>query len=53
MSTRTVVADVTWPPSEHSDVYFCGPTAFVETVAAALVDLGRDPAAVRTERYGG
>jgi ferredoxin-NADP reductase len=32
--------------------YVCGPTRFVETVAEALVDLGHDPARVRTERFG-
>jgi ferredoxin-NADP reductase len=50
---RPLLADVSWPPGDHPDVYVCGPTGFVETVAAALVDLGHDPAAVRTERYGG
>jgi ferredoxin-NADP reductase len=33
-------------------VYVCGPTAFVETAADLLVDLGRDPATIRTERFG-
>jgi ferredoxin-NADP reductase len=50
---RTVLADVVWAPSEHPDVYVCGPTGFVEIVATALVDLGHDSAAVRTERFGG
>ena len=35
-----------------SPVYVCGPTGFVEAVSDALVDLGRDPATVRTERFG-
>jgi ferredoxin-NADP reductase len=35
-----------------STAYVCGPTGFVETVADLLVDLGRDPATVRTERFG-
>jgi ferredoxin-NADP reductase len=35
-----------------SPVYVCGPTGFVETVADLLVDLGRDPATIRTERFG-
>jgi ferredoxin-NADP reductase len=50
---RAMLADVAWPPSARPDVYVCGPTGFVEAVAAALVDLGHDPAAVRTERFGG
>ncbi|MFG2792580.1 FAD-binding oxidoreductase [Streptomyces sp. NPDC048419] len=33
-------------------VYVCGPTGFVETAADLLVDLGRDPATIRTERFG-
>jgi ferredoxin-NADP reductase len=34
-------------------VYVCGPTAFVETVANALVELGHRPERIRTERFGG
>ncbi|MET7988955.1 ferredoxin reductase [Streptomyces sp. NPDC005281] len=33
-------------------VYVCGPTGFVETAANLLVDLGQDPATIRTERFG-
>jgi ferredoxin-NADP reductase len=40
------------PPSEQSDVYVCGPTPFVEAVATALVELGHEPARIRTERFG-
>jgi ferredoxin-NADP reductase len=32
--------------------YICGPTGFVEAVAQGLVELGIDPAQVRTERFG-
>jgi ferredoxin-NADP reductase len=39
-------------PDEHPHVYVCGPTPFVEAVADALVELGHDPAMVRTERFG-
>jgi len=31
--------------------YLCGPPAMVESVAAALVDLGVDPGAIATEKY--
>lgn len=34
-------------------VFVCGPTGFVEAVASWLVELGHDPMAVRTERFGG
>ncbi|HET9324197.1 MAG TPA: ferredoxin reductase, partial [Gaiellaceae bacterium] len=39
-------------PDERAQVYVCGPTPFVETVASALVELGHDPARIRTERFG-
>ena len=32
--------------------YVCGPTPFVETVADLLIDLGHNPARIRTERFG-
>jgi ferredoxin-NADP reductase len=41
-----------WPGSLDPDVYICGPTGFVETVADFLVDAGHDPHRVRTERFG-
>ena len=39
-------------PAEHPRTFVCGPTAFVEAVADALVDLGHDPGRVSTERFG-
>ena len=36
-----------------SSVFVCGPTGFVESVASWLVELGHDPAAIKTERFGG
>ena len=33
-------------------IFVCGPTGFVEHVADLLVDLGRDPHTVKTERFG-
>lgn len=33
-------------------VFVCGPTAFVESIAAHLVDLRVDPRTIRTERFG-
>lgn len=49
---RMMLAEVAWPPAERPHVFVCGPTPLVETVAAALVDLGHDPARVKTERFG-
>jgi ferredoxin-NADP reductase len=43
---------VSWPPSEMPRAYVCGPTPLVESVASLLVELGHDPARVRTERFG-
>jgi ferredoxin-NADP reductase len=49
---RTMIADVAWPPDERPLIYVCGPTAFVEVAADALVSLGHDPSRIRTERFG-
>ena len=32
--------------------FICGPTAFVESAASLLVELGHQPEAIRTERFG-
>jgi ferredoxin-NADP reductase len=37
---------------DHPHVYVCGPTPFVEAVAAALVGLGHEPHEIKTERFG-
>jgi ferredoxin-NADP reductase len=47
-----LLEEVAWPPSRQPLAYLCGPTAFVETAANALVDLGHDPARIRAERFG-
>jgi ferredoxin-NADP reductase len=49
---RMMLAEIAWPPGERPHVFVCGPTPLVEAVAAALVDLGHDPALVKTERFG-
>ena len=49
---REMLAKVAWPPAERPHIFVCGPTPLVETVAAALTDLGHDPARVKTERFG-
>jgi ferredoxin-NADP reductase len=38
--------------SERPRIFVCGPTAFVETVADALVDMGHPAAAIHAERFG-
>ncbi len=49
---RMMLAEVSWPPTERPHVYVCGPTPLVESAAAALVELGHEPARVKTERFG-
>jgi ferredoxin-NADP reductase len=39
-------------PHERPHIYLCGPTAFVERAAELLVQLGHQPSAIRTERFG-
>jgi ferredoxin-NADP reductase len=47
-----LLAEIAWPAADRPLVYVCGPTAFVETAAQALVDLGHDPGRIKTERFG-
>jgi ferredoxin-NADP reductase len=47
-----MLREVSWPPAERPLAYVCGPTRLVEAVATALVELGHDPARIRTERFG-
>ncbi len=49
---RMMLAEIAWPPTERPHVFVCGPTPLVEAVAATLVELGHDPARVKTERFG-
>jgi ferredoxin-NADP reductase len=55
---RQMLAEVAWPaPAPSSSpggplAYVCGPTSFVETVAAGLVALGYPAGRVLTERFG-
>ena len=49
---RAMLADVGPPPDERPHVYVCGPTPFVEVVSSELVQLGHEPATIKTERFG-
>lgn len=49
---RAMLEELAWPPTEQPHVFVCGPTGFVEAVATHLIDLGHDPARVKTERFG-
>ena len=47
-----LIAEVAWTPAERPIAYVCGPTAFVEVAADALVSLGHQAGRIRTERFG-
>jgi ferredoxin-NADP reductase len=49
---RAMLEEVAWPPSEKPQVFVCGPTPLVEAVAQDLVELGHQPARIKTERFG-
>jgi ferredoxin-NADP reductase len=46
------LASTEWVPTETASVYVCGSTGFVESVTTMLVELGYQPSAIRTERFG-
>ena len=47
-----MLSEVAWPDGEDPHTFVCGPTSFVEAVAAGLVELGYRPERVKTERFG-
>jgi ferredoxin-NADP reductase len=47
-----LLGEIAWPAEDGALAFVCGPTSFVETVAAGLVELGYPPARVKTERFG-
>ena len=49
---RMMLDEVAWPASEKPRIFVCGPTPLVESVSATLVELGHQPALVKTERFG-
>ena len=49
---RVMLEEVAPAATEDARIYVCGPTPLVESVASQLVELGHDPARVRTERFG-
>lgn len=51
--TRDALAAALPEPATLERSYVCGPTPFVEAVAAWLVELGQSPGSIRTERFGG
>lgn len=49
---RDMLAKWGFEPAEGPQIFVCGPTAFVETVADELVSLGHGELAIKTERFG-
>jgi ferredoxin-NADP reductase len=49
---RAMLSEFAWPPADRPHIFVCGPTPLVESVATTLVELGHDPALVKTERFG-
>ena len=43
---------VAWPAEDRPLAFVCGPTSFVESVAAGLVEIGYAPGRIKTERFG-
>jgi ferredoxin-NADP reductase len=49
---REMLAEAGFAPAERPRIYVCGPTGFVEGVAAELTRLGHEADRIRTERFG-
>ena len=49
---REMLAEVAPSPAQRPQVFICGPTPLVESVATTLVELGHEPTRIRTERFG-
>ena len=49
---QQMLGEITWPPTDRPMTYVCGPTGFVEAVAAAMIDLGHEAERIKTERFG-
>ncbi len=50
--TAQVLSEAVWPARDRPQVFVCGPTAFVESVANDLIGLGHPPSSIKTERFG-
>jgi len=47
-----MLREVAWSVDQRPLTFLCGPTPFVETAAASLVELGHEPGRIKTERFG-
>ncbi len=49
---QAMLAEVAWPPEDGPEMFICGPTPLVETVATGLGELGHASERIKTERFG-
>jgi len=49
---QDLLGDSTWPIEDKPLTFICGPTGFVETAAAIMLELGHQPGRIKTERFG-
>jgi ferredoxin-NADP reductase len=49
---RAMLAELLPPASSHPRIFVCGSNGLVESAAGALVSLGYEAGAIRTERFG-
>ena len=49
---KDLLAASTFAVEEMPIVFICGPTGFVETAAATMLELGHQPERIKTERFG-
>ncbi len=49
---RAMLGETTFDSGQNPQIFVCGPTGFVESVATILRELGHPPERIRTERFG-
>jgi ferredoxin-NADP reductase len=49
---REMLEEAAWPANDDPQIFVCGPTGFVETVASNLTTIGHRSERIKTERFG-
>jgi ferredoxin-NADP reductase len=49
---KELLAEACFPPDQRPRLFVCGPSSFVEHVSEILTEVGHDPLAIKTERFG-
>ena len=49
---KDMLATHVFPVAQQPQIFVCGPSSFVESVADQLISLGHDESAIKTERFG-